>query len=497
MPSYDTRSQRRTSPGSRSSRGGPQGMGEDEQSLMGNQALLAQLQGGPTFEDGTPIPTHQGAEVTGDFDPATRDKTVQAGASGALIGDGATVKITTGRTSRSKLLAEVPDGTACEVLQVTATKMQVSVRVGDKMEVGWTYKALFSDQPGLSTDEYDKDLHDAFPFAYFEGDHDPTAPKGNDTAQGALGDCFFIASMAAIANASPSTISDAITYNQAANTYTVRFHEEDYSGRMKPVDITVDAYLPVSGARNDPAYAGDPGQALWPAIMEKAYAQWKGGYSVIGEGGTGHTAMAEITGVRSRSKNPSSMREADVVPYFEGAMADGLAIYAGVRNTMESAVQSPLRGSSEGPYTGTLSQTHNWNQVEHGTLTISDKKGAVASARDTGQEGQRKGDIVGRDVAEGELEYESSRVSLKYDEGRMPETASDLEARFEYHGMLNASKVIIGNHAYAFERVVEGDKLQFYNPWGSYQPKPITAAEFLEYFDSLSTNAAPANKTAE
>jgi len=467
---------------------------------MGNQAILAQMDAeqGATFDDGSLIPTQQGAEVTEDVDPAARDRDVKAGASGALISTGTTVKITTGRNVRSKTLAEVPDGAACEVLQVTATKMQVKVRVGGKMQVGWTYKSYFSDQPGLSTDDYDKDLLDEYPFAYFEGDHDPTNPQGRDTAQGALGDCFFIASMAAVANASPSTIADAITYNATDHTYTVRFYEEQgYYGDMKPVFITVDAYLPVSGDRSDPAYAGDPGQKLWPSIMEKAYAKWKGGYNVIGEGGTGHTALQELTGSRSRSKNPQSMREADVVPYFEKAMEDGLAIYAGVRNTMESAVQTPLRGSAQGPYTGTLTQTHRWNEAEAGTLTITDKSGNVHQAWDAGQDGQRKGSIKGRDVDEGEIEYKSSKVSVKYEDGRQPDAATDLEARFEYHGMLNAQKVIIGNHAYAFEGVVEGDKLQFYNPWGSWQPKPITAAEFLEYYDSLSTNAAPAGKTAE
>jgi hypothetical protein len=496
MHSYDTRSQKKSSPGQRSG-GGSQTAGDD-QSMMGNQAMLAQMNAGPTFEDGSPIPTHQGREVTDEQDPAARDTNVSAGASGALIGRGDKVRITQGRTSRSKLLAEVADGTPCEVLQVTWSKMQVRVRVGDKMETGWTYKSMFSDQPGISTDEYDKGLHDAFPFAYFEGDHDPENPTGKDTAQGALGDCFFIASMAAMANASPATISDAITYNEKSHTYTVRFYEEQgYYGDMKPVYITIDSYLPVSGDRSDPAFAGDPGQALWPSIMEKAYAKWKGGYNVIGEGGTGHTAMAEISGVRSRSKSPRSMREEDVIPFFEGAMSDGLAIYAGVRDTLKSETQTPLSGSAEGPYTGKLTQTHRWNEAEHGTLTITDKNYAVGTARDTGRDGERKGAIMGRDVDEGEIEYKSSQVSLKYNEGREPAAATDLEARFEYHGMLNAEKIIIGNHAYAFERVVDGDKLQFYNPWGSYQPKPITAAEFLQYYDSLSTNSAPTGKTTE
>ncbi len=466
------------------------------ESGVGNAALADRMRsGGPTFDDGSPIPTHQGSEVTGSFDPANRVARPSAGQKGALIGKGSEVLVRSGKTSRSRELGRVADGTPCEVIQSDGAVVQVRLRIGQKMVVGWAEATAFSSQPGMIKSEDDPKLTEDFPYAFFGGDHDPTAPKGADTAQGALGDCFFIASMAAIANASPQAIADAITFDKATGKYTVRFFEEARGGSMKPVYITVDAYLPTSGNRADPAFAGDPGKPLWPAILEKAYAQWKGGYDVIGEGGTGDQAMAELSGVRSRSKNPASMREADVLPYFEGAMREGLAIYAGVRNTGEASAQAPLSASGKG-YAGRLKQIHSWNEVEPGTLSVTDLKGKVGVARDEGEEGDKSSALAGRDVANGSIDYKSSQLNIEYKNGKKPEQPSDLSVHFEYHGMLDPAKTIIGNHAYAFERVVDGKMLQFYNPWGSYQPKPITPAEFLRYFDALSTNAVPKTKTA-
>jgi hypothetical protein len=445
------------------------------------------------------IPTQRGPEVTDTFDPANRVAGVAKGAQGALIGRGSEVVLRGGRTARSKEAARVPDGAPCTVTAVADGMIEVSVRVGEKMVRGWTEAATFARNPDLPKDEENKSLTEDRTYQHFGGDHSPVDPKGEDTAQGGLGDCFFIASMAAVANANPKAIEEAIQYDPKSGKYKVRFFEEGRSG-MKPVWIEVDAYLPVEagGAKNDPVYAGDPGGKLWPAIMEKAYAQWKGGYDVLNEGGTGDEALAEITGSRSRSKDPARMKESEVIPYFKSAQEAGLAVYAGVRDKMAGETQTPLRGSGSGPYSGTISQFSDWNEVTPGTLSIVDTGGSVKEVRDSGKEGDDSAALRGADLTKGQIDYKANSVELAYKSGKAPAEADDLEVRYAYHGMLDKAKVIIGNHAYAFQGVVEGDKLQFYNPWGvgSYQPKPITAAEFLRYFDSLTTNAAGlGNKT--
>ena len=263
--------------------------------------------------------------------------------------------------------------------------------------------------------------------------------------------------------------------------------------------IEVDSYLPTSKTdRKDPTYAGDKGGQMWSAIIEKAYAKWKGGYNVIGEGGTGETAMAEMTGVRSQDKSPSSMKEAEVIPFFAKAKKDGKAIYAGVVDGKKSAVQTPLSGRGDGPFKGKVSHTHRWNEINPTTVSVKDAKGKADEAWDTGESGEQTGKLEGDGVKSGTVNYKGEskdQLELTYSKGKGPAEGRDLQVEFEYEGVIDLEKFIIANHAYAFESVVGGKELQFYNPWGTYQPKPITAADFLKYFDSLTTNTPASDKT--
>jgi hypothetical protein len=467
--------------------GGPR----DKQSRLGNAAVAS--------EADVATPTHRGPELK---DPKAtqplRPGKAGSGDKGALIGNGTEVtvyKSSSGKSTKTK----VADGAEAEVLEAKDGRLKVRVRSGKANVEGWVDQAVFSDQPALTRDEEDKALSDDFVYSKVDGDHSPKAPTGKDTAQGFAGDCFFIASMAAVANASPGAIEDMVEYDAEKGTYTVRFYEEDYAGKYTPVYIEVDGYLPTAkDKRKDPVYAGDEGGKLWSAVIEKAYAKWKGGYDVIGEGGTGEQALAEITGARSQNKRPGAMKEEEVIPYFEQAKKDGKAIYAGVKDGVKSEAQTPFSGKKDGPFTGKVTQTHRWNEIVPGTLSITDTKGKAGTAFDEGSEGDRKGSLAGDGVKDGTVHYKGDKahsLELTYDAKQGPAEAKDLQVRFDYEGVLDTTKFIIGNHAYAFEEVVGGKELQFYNPWGTYQPKPITPAEFLRYFDSLNTNTPPARKT--
>jgi hypothetical protein len=258
----------------------------------------------------------------------------------------------------------------------------------------------------------------------------------------------------------------------------------------------VDGFLPTSrDSRNDPSYAGDPGGKMWPAIVEKAYAKWKGGYHVLGEGGTGEEAMTAITGGKSSVRDPSSMKESEVIPFFTTAKKDQKAIYAGVVSGVKSSQQQVLRGASDGPYAGKVAQTHRWNEIVPGTVKVTDDQGKAPAARDKGKEGDDTGVLSGRGVKDGSVGYKDSTLEIAYDAGRGPKDGKDLRVEFDYHGVVDVQSFLIGDHAYAFDKVVDGNKLQFYNPWGTYQPKPITAATFLQFFDTLALNTPPAAKT--
>lgn len=94
-------------------------------------------------------------------------------------------------------------------------------------------------------------------------------PSPDDVRQGALGDCFLMAAMAAIAQQDPSAIRRMIT-DHGNGTYTVH---------LASGDVTVDDQLPmVFDDSPGPAYAHPaPAGALWPAIIEKAVALAAGG----------------------------------------------------------------------------------------------------------------------------------------------------------------------------------------------------------------------------
>ncbi len=119
----------------------------------------------------------------------------------------------------------------------------------------------------------------------------------DDVIQGSIGDCYLVGALSAVAKANPQAIKDAIKDN-GDGTYNVRFYEKGNSGTMKPVTIKVDGDMPTSFGSVKYAKSRDT-KELWVGILEKAYAQWKGGYEAIGNGGVSADVMSAIMG-----KNP-------------------------------------------------------------------------------------------------------------------------------------------------------------------------------------------------
>jgi hypothetical protein len=97
-------------------------------------------------------------------------------------------------------------------------------------------------------------------------------PKYSDVQQGAVGDCYYVATLGEVALKSPSTITSMFIVN-GDGTYTVRFFnagKADY--------VTVDSQLPVDQwgrfiFANMGALASSTNNVLWVALAEKAYAQ--------------------------------------------------------------------------------------------------------------------------------------------------------------------------------------------------------------------------------
>ena len=97
-----------------------------------------------------------------------------------------------------------------------------------------------------------------------------SGPSMNDINQGYLGDCYFLSSLAEVADKDPSLITSMFCAN-GNNTYGVRFY---VNGTAEYV--TVNTQLADGGTIFN--YATD----IWASLAEKAYAQLQAGGAVTG-----------------------------------------------------------------------------------------------------------------------------------------------------------------------------------------------------------------------
>lgn len=134
----------------------------------------------------------------------------------------------------------------------------------------------------------------------------PGGPRPEDIDQDGLADCYFLATIGACAHADPQFIRDAISYDEATGEFTVRFYED---GEVREVTVTQEELADNIDNRGGGSSADDTGrdEAVWPAVMETAYAKMHDsdhadglgeGYREIGSGGWPRDAMETVTGSR-------------------------------------------------------------------------------------------------------------------------------------------------------------------------------------------------------
>ncbi len=123
-------------------------------------------------------------------------------------------------------------------------------------------------------------------------------PSANDIHQGGLGDCYALAALASIARLKPTVISDMVK-DTGGGTVAVRFfNKAGAPPKYTALWIKVDKQMYMDPATHQPIYASVHG-ALWPLLVEKAYAVFKGkadGYEGIGGGGHSHDTFEQILG---------------------------------------------------------------------------------------------------------------------------------------------------------------------------------------------------------
>ena len=172
------------------------------------------------------------------------------------------------------------------------------------------------------------------------------APSPDDIDQGAAGDCYFLSTMATIANTHPEVIRDLIKKNDDG-TFTVTFKQPDGRGGFSDVPVRVDDQLYErqykDGAGNVFATMAAYGtsnretsnqpqateKALWLPLVEKAYAKLNGGsYENIGNGGWPRKVMTDVLGRPSTSFDASTLAPAEAWNRIKAAVDSGAPICA-------------------------------------------------------------------------------------------------------------------------------------------------------------------------
>ncbi len=159
-------------------------------------------------------------------------------------------------------------------------------------------------------------------------------PVASDINQGAVGDCYYIAALAAFATSRPSVVSEAAV-DMGDGTYIVKFTRAG-----SPVFVRVSNQIPTAGGSNF-RYAR-PGAAgtVWVPIMEKAFAYFRSGantYASINAGWMGEAYSA--LGVNSSTVwLNSSVTEQSLFTMLSGDMAAGRAVTFGTFSTSPNLV---------------------------------------------------------------------------------------------------------------------------------------------------------------
>ena len=140
-------------------------------------------------------------------------------------------------------------------------------------------------------------------------DGKPLPPSLDDISQGGLSDCFLFAAMAAIINTDPQRLVKAIKDN-GDGTYTVTFKGLGMPSDQQTVsaEFVVDKHGNVTKTK-----------ALWPLIIEKAYAQAKGGLDQLDKGGNPGDAVKDLTKQGPDRFDPQTKNADDILAQLQMA----------------------------------------------------------------------------------------------------------------------------------------------------------------------------------
>jgi len=186
------------------------------------------------------------------------------------------------------------------------------------------------------------DEHKTYAKKRFEGPLFKDAVDIHDSIQGQIGNCYFPSAISAIAQNNPDILKNMIKDN-GDGTYTVTFKERDprtFQFRDVKIDVDGDLYVRSWGGPIYGSSKGDKGEKtmeLWYPLVEKAYAQWKGGFEAIGNGGMSSDVMQDVMGKDGRDMWISEGNQAQVWTTLKRALDSKQPVSAGTYGETQAA----------------------------------------------------------------------------------------------------------------------------------------------------------------
>jgi len=141
-------------------------------------------------------------------------------------------------------------------------------------------------------------------------------PTPQEAVQGGLGDCFYVASLAAVAEVQPEAIKQGISDN-GDGTYSVRVFGKTSDGTFVPQLFQVNGEVPVAPGVGQVFTQSEDG-SRWASLYEKGFAAANEGYANI-DGGIPPTALEAITGKPASWTNIEKMSPNEVWGVLQGA----------------------------------------------------------------------------------------------------------------------------------------------------------------------------------
>jgi len=155
----------------------------------------------------------------------------------------------------------------------------------------------------------------------------------DDVQQGAIGNCYFVAALAAtvyadVSGALRQGLIRTVTDDDGNPLYfTVRF----YDAWGTPQDIDVDGDIVRRSGNAVYARSADTrsgAEEWWVSLVEKAYAEWHGGYTAIGEGGYPGDVMQALNGATATFRTLKYLGDETVVSSVLDAVTNNRPVVA-------------------------------------------------------------------------------------------------------------------------------------------------------------------------